>query len=169
MATPLPAPDLPSEGARMVRGRPSLTVAEYDEYASAQRAVDHLSDNKFPVEQVCIVGTDLRLVESVLGRWTVSRAAGAGAVSGAWFGLLIGLLLSIFSSSGWLAVLGAAVGIGAIWGAIFGAVAQAATGGQRDFTSRSTLQASQYTVMVSADRADEARQLLASLPPAPAA
>ena len=48
-----------------------------------------------------IVGTDLRLVERVLGRHDRGRRpTGAGALSGAWLGLLIGILLSIFTSSG---------------------------------------------------------------------
>ena len=151
MAMPLPEP--PS----------GLPVGSYPTYAEAQRAVDYLSDNKFPVEQVSIVGTDLRLVENVLGRWTVPRAAGAGALTGAWFGLLVGLLLSIFTDSAWLVLIIAGVLIGALWGAAFGAVAQAATRGQRDFTSRSTLQASRYAVTVSADHADEAFGILSGL------
>ena len=163
MSTPMPAPDLPPADTTMVRGRPSVTVSVYESYADAQRAVDFLSDNKFPVEHVSIVGTDLRLVENVLGRWTVPRAAGAGALTGAWFGLLVGLLLSIFSDSGWLGIIIVAILIGAVWGAIFGAVAQAATRGQRDFTSRSTLQASRYAVMVSADQVDEAWRVLSGL------
>ena len=43
------------------------TVARFDEYSSAQRAVDWLSDDGFPVEQLDIVGSDLRLVERVTG------------------------------------------------------------------------------------------------------
>jgi ascorbate-specific PTS system EIIC-type component UlaA len=163
MSTPMPAPDLPPSDTTVVRGRPSVTVSVYETYAEAQRAVDFLSDNKFPVEHVSIVGTDLRLVENVLGRWTVPRAAGAGALTGAWFGLLVGLLLSIFSDSGWLGIIIVAVLIGAIWGAVFGAVAQAATRGQRDFTSRSTLQASRYAVMVAADEVDQAWDILSGL------
>jgi hypothetical protein len=53
--------------------------------------------------------------------------------------------------------------IGAAWGAIFGAIAHAATGGRRDFTSRSTLQARQYAVTVDAERADEARHMLVQM------
>jgi hypothetical protein len=142
---------------------PTVAVATYPDYPSAQRAVDYLSDNKFPVERTAIVGTDLRLVENVLGRLTTARAALAGAASGAWFGLFIGLLFGIFSNSGWLAVLLVCILIGAVWGAIFGAIAHAMTGGRRDFTSRSSLQASQYAVTVDAEVADEARQLLTRL------
>ena len=39
------------------------TVAVYDSYGEAERAVDHLSDSGFPVEHVSIVGRDLRWVE----------------------------------------------------------------------------------------------------------
>src|SRR4051794_15019908 len=143
--------------------RATVTVASYPDYASAQRAVDFLSDEKFPVERTAIVGTNLRLVENVLGRLTTGRSALAGAASGAWFGLFIGLLFGIFSSSNWFAVLIAAVLIGAVWGAIFGATAHAMTRGRRDFTSRSTLQASEYAVNVDADFAEQARQLLVRL------
>jgi len=142
---------------------PVVQVATYPDYAQAQRAVDYLSDNQFPVEKTSIVGTDLRLVETVLGRLTTARAAGAGAASGAWFGLFIGLLLGIFSDSNWFAVIFVCLIIGAVWGAIFGAIAQAATGGRRDFTSRSSLQASQYGIVVEAGVADEARALLTRL------
>ena len=43
-------------------------VGSYDDYASAQRAVDFLSDEGFPVERTAIIGSDLKMVETVLGR-----------------------------------------------------------------------------------------------------
>ncbi|HEY9481520.1 MAG TPA: general stress protein, partial [Micromonosporaceae bacterium] len=140
-----------------------MTIATYDTYAEAQRAVDYLSDNKFPVEHTAIIGTDLRLVENVTGRLTVGRAALAGIASGAWFGLFFGLIIGIFTNSNWFGVIITTVLIGAAWGAIFGAIAHAATGGRRDFTSRSTLQARQYAVTVDAARADEARHMLVQM------
>jgi hypothetical protein len=142
---------------------PTVSVATYPDYALAQQAVDYLSDNQFPVEKTSIVGTDLRLVENVLGRMTTVRAALAGAASGAWFGLFIGLFFGLFSDSNWFQLIFLGLLIGAAWGAIFGAIAQAMTGGRRDFTSRSSLQASQYAVVVEADVADNARQLLTRL------
>jgi hypothetical protein len=151
-------PASPSAGLTGPTG--GVPVGSYDNYAAAQAAVDHLSDNRFPVERTAIVGTDLRLVENVLGRLTTGRAALAGAASGAWFGLLIGLLFAIFSVSAWWSVLLAAVLIGALWGAVFGAIAHAMTGGRRDFTSRSSLQAGQYVVTVDPEYVDQARQLL---------
>jgi hypothetical protein len=153
----------PAGGPAETPARPTVTVATYTDYPSAQRAVDYLSDNEFPVERTAIVGTDLRLVENVTGRMTVVRAGLAGAATGAWFGLFIGLLFGIFSDSNWIGVILAGVLIGALWGAVFGAIAHAMTGGRRDFTSTSSLQAAQYAVTVDAEHADAARQLLTRL------
>ncbi len=152
----IPANGVPTPG-------PSATVASFDDYASAQRSVDFLSDSGFPVQQSAIVGTDLRLVENVLGRLTTGRAALAGAASGAWFGVLIGLLIGIFTVSSWWQVLVAAIVIATAWGAIFGAIAHAATGGRRDFSSRTSLVAGHYAVNVDAEHAEQARQLLTRL------
>jgi len=144
-------------------GRAAVTVATYSTYTDAQRAIDYLSDQSFPVERTAIVGSDLRLVENVLGRLTTGRAALAGAAGGAWFGLFIGLLFGLFSTYNWFAVVATGLVVGAIWGAIFGAIAHAATRGRRDFTSRSTLQAREYAVTVDAEHAEPARQLLERL------
>ncbi|ROT33221.1 general stress protein [Micromonospora sp. HM5-17] len=143
--------------------RPTVTVASYPDYPSAQYTVDFLSDNHFPVERTAIVGTDLTLVETVLGRMTTGRAALAGAATGAWFGLFIGLLFGIFTVGNWWAVILVGLGIGAVWGAIFGAIAHAMTGGRRDFTSASSLRANQYAVTVDTAFADQARQLIARM------
>jgi len=160
-AGPTQTPDQTGDLVELTR--PQVTVARYADYASAQRAVDFLSDNGFPVERTAIIGTNLRLVETVLGRLTIGRAAMAGAASGAWFGLFIGFLFTLFSSSAWWAVLISAIIIGAVWGGVFGAIAHALTGGRRDFTSRSTLQAGEYAVSVDAEVADEARALVTRL------
>ncbi|GIE87725.1 general stress protein [Actinoplanes regularis] len=161
---PAGVPHLPGETPdQAARSGPTVVVGTYSEYAQAQQAVDHLADNKFPVERTSIIGTDLRLVETVLGRLTTGRAAAAGAGGGAWFGLFIGVLFGLFGKSNWFAVILTTVLVGAVWGAIFGAIAHAATGGRRDFTSRSSLQAAQYAVLADAEVADEAKALLIRL------
>ncbi|RGC67350.1 hypothetical protein C5N14_18530 [Micromonospora sp. MW-13] len=147
---------------------PTVTIGSYPDYPSAQRVVDYLADNRFPVQRTAIVGTNLTLVETVLGRMTTGRAALVGAGTGAWFGLFIGLLFGIFTAGSWVAVILVGLVIGAIWGAVFGAVAHAMTGGQRDFTSASSLRASQYAVTVDADQAEQAQQLLARMHLTPA-
>jgi uncharacterized membrane protein len=133
------------------------TVVSYDDYASAQRAVDRLSDDGFPVEHLDIIGSDLRLVERVTGRLTKPRAAAAGAASGAWFGLLIGLLLGIFTSGSWLGLLISGAVIGAAWGALFGFLGHAATRGARDFASARTLVAMRYDIVARDGYVDAAR------------
>ncbi len=137
-------------------------IAVYDSYADAQRAVDFLSDKRFAVQNVAIVGTDLRMVERVTGRLTYSRVALAGAFSGAYFGLFVGLLLSFFSDTS-LQVILAAVIIGAAFGILFGVVSYGFTGGRRDFTSASQIVASQYAVMCNPAMANEARNVLNEL------
>src|SRR3954465_6880148 len=118
-----------------------VQVGSYDSYEQAQAAVDYLSDEKFPVENVTIVGTDLRMVEKVLGRLTTGRAIAAGAAGGAWWGLFVGLLLGIFSNSGreWLAAVLTGLVIGLVFGAVFGWAGYAATRGRRVFPSPRTL------------------------------
>mgnify|MGYP006111902719 CR=1 FL=1 len=44
------------------------SLGVFDQYADAQKAVDFLSDEHFPVENIAIVGTELRQVERVTGR-----------------------------------------------------------------------------------------------------
>jgi hypothetical protein len=140
-------------------------VGSYSNYADAQRAVDFLSDEKFPVERTAIIGSDLKMVETVLGRLTTPRAALAGAGSGAWFGLLIGLLLTLFTTErgSALPLLLGAIAIAAIFGAIFGFIAHALTGGRRDFTSRSQIVAGTYEVVADAEVAEDAKNRLIKL------
>jgi hypothetical protein len=51
-------------------------IGSYPTYAEAQRAVDYLSDQQFPVQQVTIVGVDLMQVERVTGRLTWPKVLG---------------------------------------------------------------------------------------------
>ncbi len=137
-------------------------MASYATYLEAQKAVDFLSDNKFAVELVTIVGTDLKMVERVTGRLTYGRVAIAGAASGAWFGLFVGLLLFMFSGQGGFVL--TAVGIGAGFGLLFSVLSYALTQGKRDFTSQSQIVASSYGILCAPERAGEARQLLGRMP-----
>jgi hypothetical protein len=140
-----------------------VQVGSYDSYEQAQAAVDYLSDEKFPVENVTIVGTDLRMIEKVTGRLTRGRAIAAGAAGGAWWGLFVGLLLGIFSTDGaqWLSSVLVGLLIGLVFGALFGAMGYAATQGRRDFISTSKIVAGRYDVMCNPAHAEEARALLA--------
>lgn len=142
------------------------TVASFEDYTDAQRAVDTLADQQFPVEHLDIIGSDLRLVERVTGRLTKGRAAAAGAASGAWFGLFIGFLLGLFTSGAWLGLLLTGLVIGAVWGGVFGFFGHAATRGARDFASARTLVALRYDVVARGGHADAARHALEQAAPA---
>ena len=140
-----------------------VPVGSYDGYEQAQAAVDYLSDEKFPVENVTIIGSDLRMIERVTGRLSWGRAIGAGAASGAWFGLFVGLLLGIFATNGssWASSVISGLLIGLVFGAVFGAVGYSASQGKRDFTSTSAIVAGRYDVMCAPAHAEEARAHLA--------
>jgi hypothetical protein len=141
-----------------------VTVAEYPEYAQAEAAVDHLSDERFPVEQVRIVGYGLTTVERVTGRLTNRKAASAGAAAGAWVGLLLGLLLGLFMPGVvWVVVLLASSALSAVWGALIGFVAHWFTRGRRDFASLKGLAAERYALVVRRENAADAARLLAGL------
>ena len=141
------------------------TIATYSTYREAERAVDWLSDEGFPVERVAIIGTGLRLVEQVAGRTTTGRAAGIGALQGVLIGVLFALFFGIFFTGpgfGWLLLY--AILAGALFGALFGAISQASQGGRRDFTSATSTQADKYEIQVDEAVADEAKRLLDSMP-----
>ena len=143
-----------------VTKRPVL--ASYDDYAGAQKAVDTLSDNGFPVQNTAIVGVDVRIVESVLGRLSWGRAALNGLATGAWFGMLIGLFVGLFSSGSnsiWPLV-GLGLLYGAAFGIVWGLISYAFTGGKRDFVSRQQLLASRYDVLCEQAVIGEARKIL---------
>lgn len=132
-------------------------LASYADYLDAQRLVDRMSDDGFPVESVRIVGDGVRTVEQVTGRMTRGRAALAGAASGAWFGVFIGLLFGLFTAgAAWVWFVLISLVIGAFWGAVFGFVAHWSTRGRRDFSSVMTLQARRYEVHVDKERAAQA-------------
>jgi len=142
------------------------TVATYDSYREAERAVDFLSDKGFPVERAAIIGTGLRTVEQIAGRLTTGRAAlmgaGQGAMIGVFFALLIGLFFTI--DEAFFGVLLYGLIVGTIFGATFGALTQAMQGGRRDFASVRAMQAERYEIQVDHEVSAQAKQLLAELP-----
>jgi hypothetical protein len=147
-------------------------IATYSSYAEAERAVDHLSDQGFPVERTAIVGDGLQFVEQVTGRMTSGQAALRGAASGALVGALIGWLFGIFDwvdpieTGLFLALNG--LWIGAIVGALTGLLMHALTRGRRDFASVSAMRAQRYSVVADEEVAEEAARVLANIEATPA-
>ncbi len=146
-------------------------MGSYETYTAAQQAVDRLVKADFSVQDVSIVGNDLKSVEHVTGRLTYGKAAGAGALSGLWMGLFFGVVLLLFSpaSPNVLGVAMAAALIGAGFGMLFGLASYALTRRIRDFTSTRAVIASNYTLVVKPESAARAQNILGSAPPASAA
>lgn len=145
---------------------PRTTVASYPRYADAQKAVDTLSDEGFPVEKVDIVWRGLRLTEHVTGRRTIATAARDGAVSGAWFGAVLAFLLGLFvqfdDGVSYLGVLATYALLGAAFGALTLAVGHWLRRGRRDFDAVSAMEAEEYLVQVDHDHSARAATMLGS-------
>ncbi|MCI4674930.1 general stress protein [Candidatus Mycolicibacterium alkanivorans] len=137
-------------------------IGSYPTYAEAQKAVDFLSDQQFPVQQVTIVGVDLMQVERVTGRLTWPKVLGGGVITGAWLGIFIGLVLGFFSPNPWASLITGVVA-GVIFGLITSAVPYAMARGTRDFSSTMQLVAGRYDVLCDPQNAEQARDLLARL------
>ncbi|MGH3913156.1 MAG: general stress protein [Pseudonocardiaceae bacterium] len=149
-------------------GTPAMvTIATYDKYTDAQRAVDALSDRKFPVDRLSIIAADLTVVERITGRKGYLVAVLGSGGSGALVGALLGWLFGLFSwvdplvSALVLAVWGAVLGF--VIAAVIGLIAHAATGGRRDFSSVQSMRAGRYLLNADPAVADEARAMLDEL------
>ncbi|MCW2864223.1 MAG: hypothetical protein JWP48_5931 [Actinoallomurus sp.] len=147
------------------RGPDKVVLGTYRSHAAAQRAVDVLASQKFPVEHVTIVGTGLRFKEIVLGRLTLGRVLIGGAVTGGWIGLLVGLVLLIVSPwAAWSMI--SAIALGIVFGIIWAAVARVMY--RRSFAAVPGIIADRYDVLVDAEFAEEARRVLVDALAAPA-
>lgn len=140
-----------------------MSLGVHDRYEQAQKAVDFLSDNEFPVQNCLIVGTELKQVERVTGRLTTSKVALGGLISGVWMGLFVGLVVSLFGTGGTFAIIASTMLFGAVFGLVWAMAGYAATRGQRDFTSVSQVVATRYEVLVEHKFAEQGRQILATM------
>jgi hypothetical protein len=154
------SPGSPEAANRLAR----RAIASFGTYEEAERAVDRLADNGFPVQRVAIIGQDLQTVEQVTGKMDYPRAAWRGALSGAVPGALIGWIFGLFN---WINPLTASLLL-AVYGLIFGAVVGAVIGlalhamqrGARDFESVTVMRPQRYEVVADDEVADQAAQLL---------
>ena len=137
-------------------------VGSYPTYAEAQKAVDYLSDNEFPVQQVTIVGVDLMQVERVTGRLSWPKVLGGGILTGAWLGVFIGLVLGLLTNNPAQALLTGVIA-GIVFGLITSSIPYAMTKGTRDFSSTMQLVAGRYDVLCDPQNAERARDMLARL------
>lgn len=147
-----------------------MSLGVFDTYEEAQKAVDYLSDKQFPVENVLIVGTDLRQLERVTGRLTRSKVAAGGAISGAWLGAFVGLIFALFAQDGFALIrVVMTMAFGALFGLVWALVGYQVTGGNRDFMSISQVVATRYEVLTEHKHVARARELLTEMDPMRAA
>lgn len=139
-------------------------VASFDDYADAERAVDHLSDAQFDVSAVAIIGRELQYVEQVVGRLDYASAAWRGAAAGAVPGAVIGWIFGLFN---WiqplitgLVLAGYGLILGAALGAVIGVALHALQRGRRDFHAVAGLQPEYYDVVADVEVAQRAREIL---------
>jgi hypothetical protein len=161
---------LPQQSGSLFELQFPQSVGIYSTYADAQKAVDFLSDQKFAVQNLAIVGTDLKSVERVLGRKNWGTVITQGIQSGLSTGLLVALVMLIFGAqSNWLVLLLVALSIGIAIGVGFSAAAYAMTQGRRDFTSVTQTVATKYEILCEHKLAADARAMLLQMPGARAA
>ncbi|MCB0919514.1 MAG: hypothetical protein KDC39_13215 [Actinobacteria bacterium] len=147
-------------GERDLTQRPLLK--SFEDYPQVQQAVDQLSAANFPVEAVTIVGVDLKMVESILGRTSWARAAVGGLAMFAWLGILLGLFVSFFGGQDASPLTYMLLGLlyGAGFGIVFGLVSYAFTSRNHDFVSRQNIRASRYDLLCEQSQLNAARQAL---------
>jgi len=146
------------------------SVGVFQTYDEAQKVVDYLADSHFPVENLCIVGTDLRSVERVLGRRTWGSVIGRGVQTGLTTGIMVTILMFLFMpNENFFTLFATALGIGIVIGIAMSAIGYWTSHGKRDFTSVSQTIATHYEVLSEHRVVGKARELLASMPGARAA
>lgn len=139
-----------------------LSVAIYDTAEDAQRAVDYLADNHFPVQNLAIVGTDLKQVERVTGELTWARVIGGGAMSGVSLGLIYALFLYFVAPDLGATAFLLGMGLGVVTGMITASISYGASKGRKDYSSMSQIVATHYEILGEAEVAGEARRLLSA-------
>ena len=106
-------------------------VYSFTSLAQAEVAVKHLSDGKFPINQISIVTQNIETTKQVHGFITAGDIASQGLSSGAWMGGFFGLLIG--AAFLWIPGVGPLFAAGpfavALLGGVEGMVAGAAGGG----------------------------------------
>lgn len=141
-------------------------VGQYKHYEEAQAAVDFLADQQFPVQNLLIVGTNLKSVERITGRRTWGTVLTQGAISGIGTGVFVGVMLYLFTGpqAGFLPVLLVGLILGVIIGTLTTVIGYMLSQGKRDFNSIRQTVATGYEVLSEHKVAARARELLATRP-----
>lgn len=169
---PVLAPEREPSAPGALAPVPRAKVASYPTLEQAREAVTILSAEGLPSRHVSVVD-EITLRPPVL--FTYARAAAQGAAAGAWVGLALGFLSGVVKIGSWhaqalgqptvgstpflwLALLSALAG--ALFGSLLGSLLHALTGAASDANPSASTPSSQYEVLVDAEHAEGARNLL---------
>lgn len=150
------------KGARFTLRQPA-SIAIYDTYEDAQRAVDYLAGQRFPVQNLSIVGTDLKSFERITGELTWGKVIGSAVMNGVIWGTFGSFLIYLFvpNLSLGMVLLGSIL-IFVVANVITSSIGYATTGGRRDFTSTTHVIATRYEILGESSVAGDARRLLSA-------
>jgi hypothetical protein len=143
--------------------RPRRVIASYEDYAAAERALDYLSEEGFPLERLTIVGSGLRTVERIEDRLTPAR--GAGPFEGGLIGLIVALLAGLLFTieEGMFPVLLCGLVGGTVVGTALWALARSANTQRRTAPTVAAVEAEVFEIQVDEGLADEANERLLDL------
>jgi hypothetical protein len=141
------------------------SVGVFNTYEEAQKVVDFLAEQRFPVENLCIVGTELKSMERVLGRRNWGTVLMNGVQSGITTGLMVTVLMWVFMpGSNILTLLLTAMAIGIGIGMVMSALSYWMSQGKRDFNSVSRTVATKYEILCEHRVVTQARDLIMKIP-----
>lgn len=136
------------------------TVATFDQYEAAQKAVSKLIAEDIPAREITIVGQGLRSMERVTGRLGYATAARSGAINGLLLGMLFSAVFVIGSPNvpiqAFVGVLFVGIAIGMLASLLTFAIVRR----RRDFASVMQFVADHYDIAVAGSSAGKARQVL---------
>lgn len=153
-------PVLPGRPGSMDQLKNPISVAVYDQYEDAQRAVDYLADSKFPVENLAIVGTDLKSMERVTGSLNWGKVLAAALLNSLLWAIGFAFLMSVLFRSPLLSSFLWALVVFALFNLVTTAASYGMSRGQRDFTSKTRIVATHYEILGEREVANHARAIL---------
>ncbi|MGO1848261.1 general stress protein [Microbacterium sp. JB110] len=136
------------------------TVAKYDEYEAAQKAVGKLIEAEVPAREISIVWAGLRAVEMITGRLGYGRAAWSGALNGAILGLLFGAIYTLLSPEATLQLLVGFMLVGMALGMVMQLLSYRIVRRRREYMSATSPVADHYEIAVQQEHAATARRVL---------
>ena len=142
-----------------------VIVRCYDSYQDAKRAVDSLTvAARIPEQRITVFGRGLRWREAFTASRLLTAAATAGALAASGAALMLWAVGALDSGFNWLGALAVGGVLGSLLGVVLGTAAWTLTRRDRSVPETGHVDVDHYEVLVEADHAERARQLL-SRPP----